>query len=194
MAMTEAPAVRPAQDEYGSDGYDLFSAEYRADPPRTWRATRSSGCPVAHTDRWGGSFMPTTFDDIRDVARNPELFSSRAVEVAGPLENAGGLYLPPLTSAPPEHKPHRGVLMPFFMPARTAAYEGFIRARAAELAGRIAARGHGDAVGEFAADLTLAVLTEILGVPPGGRFADWMIRMIRIGPRDQAVRTEAVQE
>jgi cytochrome P450 len=31
-------------------------------------------------------------------------------------------------------------------------------------------------------------------VPPGGRFSEWMVRMIRVGPRDQAVRTEAVRE
>jgi len=116
------------------------------------------------------------------------------VEVAGPLENAGGLFLPPLTADPPLHKPQRDVLMPYFLPARTAAHEGFIRERSRTLAAEIADRGRGDAVGDYAQHLTLAVLSELLGVPPGGRFGEWMVRMIRIGPRDQAVRAEAVQE
>src|ERR1700744_6726330 len=89
--------------------------------------------------------MLARYDDIRDAARAPERFSSRAVEVAGPLEAAGGLYLPPLTSDPPEHKPQRDVLMPFFMPKRTAAYEDFIRAEARALAEKIAAAGGGGA-------------------------------------------------
>src|ERR1700744_3823492 len=138
--------------------------------------------------------MLARYDDIRDAARAPERFSSRAVEVAGPLEAAGGLYLPPLTADPPQNKPHRDVLMPFFMPKRTAAYEDFIRAEARGLAEKIAAAGTGDAVSDYAQHLTLAVRTRLLGVPPGGRFSEWMVRMIRVGPRDQAVRAEAVRE
>ena len=44
------------------------------------------------------------------------------------------------------------------------------------------------------AGLTRATEGAILGVPPGGQFHDWMIRMIRVGPTDQAVRAEAVRE
>jgi cytochrome P450 len=194
--MTDTLSGHHAEGEPASvaDGYDLFGADYRDDPVPTWRAVRGGACPVAHTDKWGGSYMLARYDDIRDAARAPERFSSRAVEVAGPLEAAGGLYLPPLTSDPPEHKPHRDVLMPFFMPKRTAAYEDFIRAEARGLAEKIAAAGTGDAVSDYAQHLTLAVLTRMLGVPPGGRFAEWMVRMIRVGPRDQAVRAEAVRE
>jgi cytochrome P450 len=177
-----------------ADGYDIFGASYRDDPVPTWRTVRESACPVAHTDKWGGSYMLARYDDIRDAARTPERFSSRAVEVAGPLDAAGGLLLPPLTSDPPEHKPQRDILMPFFMPKRTAAYEDFIRAEARGLAEKIADAGAGDAVSDYAQHLTLAVLTRMLGVPPGGRFAEWMVRMIRVGPRDQAVRAEAVRE
>lgn len=187
--MTEAP-VSPSRE----DGYDLFASEYRNDPAPTWEAARSSGCPVARSERWGGSWMLTRFDDIRAVARDPERFSSRAIEVAGPLEAAGGLRLPPLTSDPPHHKPHRDVLMPYFLPARTAGYEDFIRERCRELATTIAERGYGDAVTDYAQHLTLSVLTKLLGVPPGGRFTEWMVRMIRIGPRDQKVRAEAIGE
>jgi cytochrome P450 len=194
--MTDMLSVHSGEGEPGSvaDGYDIFGAGYRQDPTETWRTVRSGSCPVAHTDQWGGSYMLARYDDIRDAARDAGRFSSRAVEVAGPLEAAGGLYLPPLTSDPPDHKPHRDVLMPFFMPKQTATYEDFIRAEARGLAEQIAAAGAGDAVSGYAEHLTLAVLTRLLGVPPGGRFTEWMVRMIRVGPRDQAVRAEAVRE
>src|ERR1700678_1575977 len=194
--MTDMLSVHSGEGEPGSaaDGFDIFGADYRRDPAATWRAVRSGGCPVAHTDKWGGSHLLARYDDIREPAREAGGFSSRAVEVAGPLEAAGGLYLPPLTSDPPDHKPHRDVLMPFFMPKRTAAYEGFIRGEARRLAQEIAAASGGDAVSDYAQHLTLAVLNRLLGVPPGGRFTEWMVRMIRVGPRDQSVRTEAVRE
>jgi hypothetical protein len=138
--------------------------------------------------------MPVRYDTIREIARDGERFSSRAVEVAGPLASAGGLFLPPLTSDPPAHKLHRDVLMPYFLPKRIAAFEPFIRDQARDLAAALAARGGGDVVTGFAQELTIAVLTKMLGVPPGEQFTDWMIRMIRIGPKDQAVRSQAVGE
>src|ERR1700760_531287 len=150
--MTDMLSVHSEEGEPGSlaDGFDIFGAAYRQDPAATWRTVRSGSCPVAHTDKWGGSHMLARYDDIRDAARDADRFSSRAVEVAGPLEAAGGLYLPPLPPAPPAHKPHRDVLMPFFMPKRTAAYEDFIRAEARRLAEGIAADGGGDAVSGYA--------------------------------------------
>jgi cytochrome P450 len=99
-----------------------------------------------------------------------------------------------VTSDPPAHKLHRDVLMPYFLPKRIAAFEPFIRDLARDLAAALAARGRGDVVSDFAQDLTIAVLTKMLGVPPGDQFTDWMIRMIRIGPKDQSVRSQVVGE
>ncbi len=175
------------------DGYDLFSEEFRADPHVQFQAMRA-GCPVARSEKWGGSWMFAGYEDIHRMVRDAERFTSRAVEVAGPLEAAGGLALPPLTSDPPEHALHRDVLMPYFLPAKVAEMEPMIRAEARRLVDRLALQGGGDVIEDFAQPLTLTVLTSILGVPPGGQFTEWMIQMIRIGPRDQAVRASAVQE
>ena len=177
-----------------SDGYDLYAEEFRKDPHATFRAMRESGCPVAQSDKWGGSWMAAGYDDIRDLARDTERFTSRAVEVAGSLEVAGGLHLPPLTSDPPEHRPNRDVLMPYFMPAQVARMEPMIRAEARRLVAELAAKGGGDVIEDFAQPLTLSVLTSILGVPEGNRISDWMVRMIRVGPMDQRIRAEAVRE
>lgn len=173
------------------DGYDIFSQEFRADPYSQWAAMRS-GCPIAHSDAWGGSWMPVRYDDIRDIGRDAERFSNRATEVAGPVEVAGGLFLPPLTSDPPHHKSHRDVLMPFFTPKKAAELEPFVRGLARRLVEELVGRGGGDVVADFAQHLTLGVLTTLLGVPTGGQFTDWMVRMMRIGPRDQAVRAQVV--
>ncbi|MCQ4080799.1 cytochrome P450 [Streptomyces sp. RB6PN25] len=180
--------------EHDFDGYDIFSSDFKDDPHAVWAAMRAGGCPMAYSDKWGTSWMPISYDDIRNVARDGARFTSKAVEVAGPLESAGGLYLPPLTSDPPEHKPHRDILMPYFLPARIAEFEPFIREKARTLAEELAARGSGDVVNDFAQHLTIAVLTKMLGVPPGEQFTDWMIRMIRLGPKDQKVRAQVIEE
>jgi cytochrome P450 len=84
--------------------------------------------------------------------------------------------------------------MPYFLPRRIAEFEPFIREKARALTENLAERGGGDVIADFAQPLTIAVLTRMLGVPPGEQFTDWMIRMIRIGPKDQAVRTQVVGE
>ena len=179
-----------------ADNYDLFSLEFCTDPFSRWDAMRQ-GCPIAHSDSWGGSWMPVHYQDIRMIARDSQRFSSRAVEVAGPIpEQGGGLFAPPLTSDPPAHSSHRSLLQPFFTPHKLAELEPFIRAEARSLANRLAERGEGDVVEDFAEHLTIAVLAKILDVPRDNelRFADWVVRLVRIGPRDQAVRTAAVRE
>src|SRR5229473_1388775 len=117
------------------DGYDIFSPEYRSDPWGRWAAVRRAGCPLARSDAWGGSWLPVRYDDIRDIGRDAEHYTSRATEVAGPV-----------------------------------------------------------AVADFAQPLTLGALTQLLGVPEADadRFVDWMVRLIRIGGRDQAVRAQTV--
>ena len=49
---------------------------------------------------------------------------------------------------------------------------------------------------DFAQPLTLGALTQLLGVPPtdAPRFVDWMLRLIRIGGKDQAVRARTVSD
>lgn len=186
------PDVAP-EDADTVDGYDLYSPEFRNDPYEQFAAMRER-CPVARTDKWGGSWMVARYDDIRDLARDSDRFTSKAVEVAGPLKSAGGLFLPPLTSDPPAHKLDREVLMPYFMPAQVELMEPMIREQARALVADLVETGRGDVIADYSAPLTLKVLTSILGVPDTDRFTDWMIRMIRIGPKDQSVRTETVQE
>ncbi len=179
------------------DDYDLFSSEFTDDPFSLWDEMREGGCPVAHSDLWGGSWMPAEYEDIRQIARDPERFSSRAVEVGGPIpRQGGGLFMPPLTSDPPEHRGHRRLLLPYFTSRKIAELEPFVREEARILSEGFAERGEGDAVEDFAQHLTIAVLARLLDVPRDNedRFTDWMIRLVRIGPQDQRVRGEAVRE
>jgi cytochrome P450 len=190
--MTQFPADFPA------DGYDLFSAEFSKDPHRTYETVRASACPVAHSDRLGGSWMPVRFDDIRAVARDPEDYSSRTSEITGPTvpKVGGGLLIPPITSDPPQQKSHRDLLMPWFTPKAVAAREPFVRDLARSLAADLAERGEGELVADFAQNLTVATLAKLLSVPIDLQptFIDWTVRMFRVGPLDTELRAKTVHE
>lgn len=191
--------MRPMTHEstHAQDGYDIYGDAFEKDPQAVYAAMRAGGCPVAHSAAGGGSWMVTTYADIQAIVQDPERFSSRAIEVAGPVPAIGReLFMPPLTSSPDDHKAHRDLLMPFFTPDRVAQLEPFVREEARRLAGAIAAKGHGDAVGDFAMPLALAVISKILLVPLDARerFVSWVVRLIRLGPHDQALRSAVIQE
>ncbi len=193
-----APGEGTAQpDDAGFDDYDIFSAELRNCPHQRW-ARMQQECPVAHSDRFGGSWLVTRFADIKAMTRDPELYSSRVSDVGGPMPGPGqkGLFLPPITSDPPEHAGHRGVLLPFLVPARVAELEPFIREKAAALARVLAEQGGGDAATGFAQQLAISVLTRLLDVPAetAPRFIEWTVRLLRTGPLDQAARAAVVSE
>src|SRR5262245_18481496 len=61
--------------------YDIFAREYIKDPFPIWDEIRGK-CPVAHTERWGGSFMPTRYEDLFNIAKDIVNYSSRNVLVA----------------------------------------------------------------------------------------------------------------
>ena len=109
--------------DWASD-YDIFDPQFVRDPYPVFDELRGK-CPVAHSDRHGGSFMPTRYEDMFNIARDIEHFSSRSVLVVNPdrereegEEGETGPYdevgAPPITSDPPEHTWSRRLILPPF--------------------------------------------------------------------------------
>ena len=66
-----------------ADDYDIFAAEYVSDPFPIWDELRGS-CPIAHSERYGGSWLPTRYEDVAAIAHDVAHFSSRNVSVVVP--------------------------------------------------------------------------------------------------------------
>ena len=172
--MTSEPVI-----DWGTD-YDILDPEYVVDPYQVWDDLRAT-CPVAHTSRWGGSWMPTRYEDVFAVAHDVAHFSSRDVGVLtfspedrppGPLE----LPLPPIDSDPPHHTWTRRLLLPWFSHTRVDSYEQMTRDLCASLVGRFAANGHADAAADYAQQIPVRVIAKILGVPEelSDTFTGWV--------------------
>src|SRR5262245_2921833 len=120
--------ITPDQLNWGTD-YDLFHPEYVTNPYPIWDELRDK-CPVAHTERWGGSWLPTRYDDVSAVAHDIEHFSSKEVGVIpAPVDGEDPLPagLPPISSDPPEHTWTRRLLLPWFSHRRVEEYERYTR-------------------------------------------------------------------
>ena len=115
----------PDVQDWATD-YELLDQSYAASPYAIWDDLRER-CPVAHSDRNGGSWMPTTNEDVREIAKNTEIFTSQNVAVIPvPIaKDADGndlppLRIPPIDTDPPHHKKARRMILPTFSPRAVA--------------------------------------------------------------------------
>ncbi|MGH8992320.1 MAG: cytochrome P450 [Acidimicrobiia bacterium] len=188
--------ARPPVEDWATD-YDIFDRDYVTDPAPIWDDLRAR-CPVARTERWGGSWMPTRYEDVRELARIvPELSSDEPLVVKpvaiDPDDAFYGVKAPPISSDPPEHGPARRLILPAFSPAAVAGHRPFTEALAHQLIDAFAARGRADAAAEYAQQIPPRVIAHLLGVDPdqADNFVTWARGLLEQGLKDPAVRLEA---
>jgi cytochrome P450 len=176
MTTERAPVADWATD------FDHTDPEWVADPYPIWDDLRAR-CPVAHSARYGGTWLPVRHEDVAAVAYDTENFTSRSVVVSelrpGPEDLPAPIGLaPPITSDPPFHALARRLLLPAFSPKRIAAYEPFTRELCVELLDSLAGQAEVDAAVDYAQHIPLRVIVRMLGFPQED--ADLFRRFIRL--------------
>ncbi len=189
-------SARPAVDDWATD-FDVLDPLFASDPAPVYAELRGT-CPVAHTDRWGGAWMPTRYEDIVAVARDTEHFSSRDVGVI-PFEGLERLpKSPPITSDLPEHTWQRRLILPFFSPRVVDRYEQTTRAMCQALMAQITTPGrhHADAAVEYAQQIPPRIIAEVIGIPEKDIdiFIGWVQALLENGPEAPEERLVARKE
>ena len=158
----------PPVEDWATD-FDHTDTAWVADPYPIWEDLRQR-CPVAHSDRYGGTWLPVTHELVSEVAYDTEHFTSRSVVVSeerpGPDDLPAPIGLsPPITSDPPFHAMARGMLLPAFGPRAIAALEPFTRELCRELLAQTEGRASFDAAVEYARHIPVRVIVRFLGFP-----------------------------
>src|SRR5436305_1932424 len=86
--------------------FDHTDDVWAADPYPIWHDLRQQ-CPVAHSCRYAGAWLPARFEDVASIAYDTERFTSLSVVVSEfrpPVELAPAGIAPPISSDPPFHK------------------------------------------------------------------------------------------
>ncbi|MCX6519152.1 MAG: cytochrome P450 [Actinobacteria bacterium] len=114
--------------------FDHADPDYNRHAHEIWADLRET-CPVAHTDRYGGTWLPVTHADVTRIAYDTEHFTSRSVVVstAEQLAEAPIGGAPPITSDPPFHHHARRLLLPPFAPKQIDPWEDDVRSLCHEL-------------------------------------------------------------
>ena len=161
-------ARRTPVTDWAAD-FDHTDPRWVADPFPIWDELRGT-CPVAHSDRYGGTWLPVRHEDIAAVAYDTEHFTSRSVVVSetrpGPEDLPAPIGLaPPITSDPPFHAMARRLLLPAFAPKAVEALEPFTRELCRELLDAMQGQAEIDAAVDYARHIPLRVIVKMLGFP-----------------------------
>jgi cytochrome P450 len=176
--------------------FDIFQDEFVTDPYPVFDTLRDE-CPIAHTDRWGGSWLPTRYEDVVAIAHEHSTFTSKDVSVVprppGVTEGPyGNVTSAPISSDLPDHHWQRRIILPTFSPQSVAKYEAGTRELCNTLIDGFIDRGSADAAGDYAQQIPVRVIAELLGVPSemSDTFVSWVRGVLEVGLRDPQVRLE----
>ncbi|HEY6396748.1 MAG TPA: cytochrome P450 [Solirubrobacteraceae bacterium] len=140
-----------------------------------WRKAdelREAG-PVFFNTYAQGYWMFTRHDEVRDIYRNPEIFSSESIT---PWEPEPVYRFVPTQIDRPEHLKYRRVLNPWFSPAAVDRIGPEARVICRRLVEELAPKGSCDFVTEFALRYPTEVFLAMLGLP--GSDADVFVRWV----------------
>ncbi len=155
----------PVQD-WATD-FDHADPVWAANPFPIWDELRGT-CPVAHSDRYGGVWLPTTHEDIAAIAYDTDNFTSQSIIVTEgrPMMPAPQGIAPPISSDPPFHHEARRLLLPAFSPKAVAPLESFTRAYCEKLLDEVEGQELVDGALDYAQHIPVRVIAEMLGFPP----------------------------
>jgi cytochrome P450 len=177
------PSAELATSSAELAGLDFFSAgSLMSDAFGYYEAIRGNG-PVWQEPHYG-AFMVTGYEEISEIFRHPETFSS-CNAFGGPFtglpdeahdpDDVGRLidehrHAMPfsenfITLDPPEHTAHRGLMMRLLTPKRLQENEEFMWRAADERIDDFVETGQCEFASQYAQPFSLAVIADLLGVP-----------------------------
>jgi cytochrome P450 len=178
--------------------FSHLEPEWSADPYPIQDELRQR-CPIAHTERFGGGWLPTRYEDVAAIAYDTDHFSSRSIIMSNfrpPLDEAPVGGSPPISSDPPFHHDARRLLLPAFTKAAVARQEPATRAFCHSLIDAFGERDVVDAASEYAQYIPIRVIADMLGFPPedGPRFREFVENTLEGVNQEPDERIERVQE
>ncbi len=147
--------------------FSHLEPEWSADPYPIQDDLRQR-CPIARTERFGGGWLPTRYEDVAAIAHDTERFSSRSIIMSNfrpPRELAPVGVTPPISSDPPFHHDARKLLLPAFTRSAVTNQEPSTRALCHSLIDAFEGRDLVNAAADYAQHIPMRVIADMLGFP-----------------------------
>jgi cytochrome P450 len=140
---------------------DVWSLELSAYPAPIWQDLLEAG--TVWTERNGGHWMVSRYEDVQDVARNTRAFSNKGNTVPDIYNQRRPLR--PSELDPPDHQLGRSLIAKSFARVGVAGLESLIRSITTEFIDSFAATGRCDFAQQLAHTVPCSVIAAILGIP-----------------------------
>jgi len=167
--------------------FDHGAPEYNANIHEIWDNLKASGCPIAHTERYGGVWLPLTHDLVKEIAYDPSRFSSLTpvVQQLKPSQvreldpDALGAPIgpvPPISSDPPFHADARRILLPAFSPKQIDPWRKEVEEICNKLIDDMGDADIIDAAVQYTQHIPVLVVAQMVGLPlsDADRFRGWV--------------------
>jgi len=170
---TRSEVVSGPISDWATD-FSHVEPEWAADPYPIQDDLRQR-CPIAHTRRFGGAWLPVRYEDVAAIAYDTDRFSSRSIILSNfrpPRELAPIGGSPPISSDPPFHHDARKLLLPAFTKGEIAKQEPGTRRFCHSLIDTLGGQEVVDVARDYAQHIPVRVIADMLGFPPedGPRF------------------------
>lgn len=167
--------------------FDHGAPEYNNNIHQIWDDLKAAGCPIAHTERYGGVWLPLTHDLVKEIAYDPSRFSSLTpvVQQLKPsealLEDPEALGapigpVPPISSDPPFHADARRLLLPAFSPKVIDPWRKEVEEICNKLIDDMGDVDMIDAAVQYTQHIPVLVVAQMVGLPlsDADRFRGWV--------------------
>jgi cytochrome P450 len=167
--------------------FDHGSPAYNNNIHQIWDDLKAAGCPIAHTERYGGVWLPLTHDLVKEIAYDPTRFSSLTpvVQQLKPsealLEDPDALGapigpVPPISSDPPFHADARRLLLPAFSPKVIDPLRKEVEEICNKLIDDMGDVDMIDAAVQYTQHIPVLVVAQMVGLPlsDADRFRGWV--------------------
>ena len=191
---TRSEIITGPVSDWATD-FSHLEPEWSADPYPIQDDLRQR-CPIAHTGRFGGGWLPVRYEDVAAIAYDTERFSSRSIIMGNfrpPPELAPVGGSPPISSDPPFHHDARKLLLPAFTKGAVAKLEPATRAFCNSLIDAFEGQDVVDAAYDYAQHIPMRVIADMLGFPQadGPRFREFVestLEGINLPPEERFAR------
>jgi cytochrome P450 len=150
------------------DEFDHMSSDFAGDVHGSFRRLRES-CPVAYSEKHGGHWLLTRYDDVAAALKDDVSYSSaRPPGTDGVAVHIPSMPAPlnvPIELDPPESLAYRRVLHPFLSPAAVEARRPTIRDHVTRCVDTFIEKGEGDLIMDLASQAPAFVIIDMIGLP-----------------------------
>jgi hypothetical protein len=178
---TRSEIITGPVSDWAAD-FSHLEPEWAADPYSIQDDLRQR-CPIAHTNRFGGGWLPTRWEDVAAIAYDTDRFSSRSIIMSNfrpprDLAPVGGS--PPISSDPPFHHDARKLLLGAFTKSTIGRQEPATKAFCHSLIDGFEGQDVVDAARDYAQHIPVRVIADMMGFPPedGPQFREFVADLL----------------